>query len=116
MANRFALPLWRVPVIAAAIVAALLLNLPAADSALAAGPAAPTGLADSRIVTCFQGASPRCPNPIFFRRGATSARRYGHLYNINDKRYFTLHARAGQHMKVTITGAGPTRGIVTAPS
>lgn len=105
----------KLPVIAVAVLAAMFLNLPV-GSALAAGPAAPEFSVGTRLLICFRGASPRCPNPIFFRRGATSTRVYGRLYNINDKRYFSLRARAGQHMQVTITGAGPTRGIVTAPS
>jgi hypothetical protein len=71
----------------------------------------------SRIAPfCFRGTSPRCPNRIVFRRGATSARVWGRLFGIRDKRFFVLWARAGQHMQVTITGAGPTRGIVFFPA
>ena len=102
--------------IATALIAAIFLSLTASGAVLAAGPSEPALNVDSRILSCFRGASPLCPNLIFFRRGASSTRVYGRLFNINDKRYFTLRARAGQHMTVRITGAGPTRGIVTAPS
>jgi hypothetical protein len=116
MVRKFARLQFNLLPIAAALVAASFLILTSSGAALAAGPTGPVPALGSRVVTCFQGASPRCPNFIFFRRGATSGRVYGRLFNINDKRYFMLSARAGQHMKVTITGAGPTRGIVTAPS
>lgn len=51
--------------------------------------------------------------PITFRHGHGHA--YGNLRGIHDKARFTFHAHAGQHVKVKITGQGPTRGIVTSP-
>lgn len=53
---------------------------------------------------------------IKFKSGATVARMRGSLNGINDKALFVLRARSGQHMKVNISGAGPTRGIVLFPS
>lgn len=99
------------------VFAALFLSV--AMQASTAFAASTTGRAEAvsagRVRGCFQGASARCPNRIVFRRGATSARVFGRLFGINDHRFFVLRARAGQHMKVTITGAGPTRGIVFFP-
>ena len=104
---------WLVAVLGALLFA---LSLPLSSAASAAGPSAPQASPESwAVLRCFRGTSARCPNPIFFRRGATSTRVFGRLFGINDKRFLTLQARAGQHMKVTITGAGPTRGIVFFP-
>ncbi len=117
MQAQFARPHVTWSLLIAVLVALFLGVLGEASSALAANPlVAESSTADSVARRCFQGASPRCPNRIVFRRGATSARVFGRLFGIRDKRYFVLHARAGQHMRVTITGAGPTRGIVTSPS
>ena len=104
---------WLIAVLGALLFA---LSWPLSSAAFAAGPSAPPASAQNwMVVRCFRGASARCPNPIFFRPGATSVRRFGRLFGINDKRFFMLRAHAGQHMKVTITGAGPTRGIVFFP-
>jgi hypothetical protein len=104
---------WLIAVLGAVLFA---LSLPLSSAALAAGPSTPqASLENWTVLRCLRGASARCPNPLFFLRGATSARRFGRLFGINDKRFFTLRAHAGQHMKVTITGAGPTRGIVFFP-
>jgi hypothetical protein len=40
----------------------------------------------------------------------------GSLRSINDKALFILRARSGQRMRVNISGAGATRGIVIFPS
>lgn len=53
---------------------------------------------------------------IRFKTGATAARVKGSLKGINDEALFVLHARSGQHMRVNISGAGATRGVVTFPS
>ena len=53
--------------------------------------------------------------PITFRHGHTHGHAYGRLRGIHDKARFTFHAHAGQHVKVKITGQGPTRGTVTSP-
>jgi hypothetical protein len=115
MLQNFVVSTWKALPITAAVFGALFLSLSTTGAALAAGSQETDLSIDAHVTHCFQGASPLCPNPIFFRPGATSKRVYGRLFNINDKRYFTLHARAGQHMTVRITGAGPTRGLVTFP-
>jgi len=108
----------RARVLSFAVIGAVLLAF--AFSFGTASAAAPSGQAEAQYSPiakfCFRGASARCPNRIVFRRGATSARVWGRLFGIADKRFFVLWARAGQHMKVTITGAGPTRGIVFFPA
>ena len=53
--------------------------------------------------------------PITFRHGHAHAHAYGILRGIHSKARFTFHVRAGQHVRVKITGQGPTRGIVTSP-
>jgi hypothetical protein len=53
---------------------------------------------------------------IRFKPGATAARVRGSLRGVKDEALFVLHARSGQHMRVNISGAGPTRGIVIFPS
>jgi hypothetical protein len=53
---------------------------------------------------------------IKFKQGATVARVSGSLKGVNDEALFVLRARSGQHMRVNISGAGPTRGVVTFPS
>ena len=55
------------------------------------------------------------PRRIRIKHGHTSARVKGRLRNIHDDANFVLRARAGQHLKVTINGQGPTRGAVTSP-
>lgn len=44
------------------------------------------------------------------------ARATGHLSGVRDEALFVLRAGAGQHMRVEITGRGPTRGVVIFPS
>ncbi|HEY0323726.1 MAG TPA: hypothetical protein VGC66_22430 [Pyrinomonadaceae bacterium] len=53
---------------------------------------------------------------ITFKPGATSASVRSSLKGISDEALFVLRARSGQHMRVNISGAGPTRGIVIFPS
>jgi hypothetical protein len=53
---------------------------------------------------------------IKFKPGATVARVNGFLKGVNDEALFVLRARRGQHMRVKISGAGATRGVVTFPS
>lgn len=53
---------------------------------------------------------------IKFKQGATVARVSGSLKGVGDEALFVLHARSGQHMRVNISGAGATRGVVTFPS
>ncbi len=53
--------------------------------------------------------------PIVFRHGHTHARAYGTLHGIHSQALFYFHARSGQHVRVKITGQGPTRGVVTYP-
>lgn len=53
---------------------------------------------------------------IRFKPGATVARVRGSLKGVGDEALFVLRARSGQHMRVNISGAGPTRGVVTFPS
>jgi hypothetical protein len=53
---------------------------------------------------------------IRLKTGQTVAYVKGTLRHIHDEAYFVVRARAGQHMRVTITGEGPTRGVVTFPS
>lgn len=53
---------------------------------------------------------------IRFKRGATAARVRGSLRGVGDEALFVLRARSGQHMRVNISGAGATRGVVLFPS
>lgn len=53
--------------------------------------------------------------PITFRHGQTHAYAYGRLRGIHSQARFTFHAHMGQHVKVKVTGRGPTRGVVTSP-
>jgi hypothetical protein len=53
---------------------------------------------------------------IRLKKGQTVAYVKGTLRHIHDEASFVLRARAGQHMRITITGEGPTRGVVTFPS
>lgn len=53
---------------------------------------------------------------IRFRTGATVAKVSGTLKGVGDEALFVLRARSGQHMRVNISGDGPTRGVVTFPS
>ncbi|MFS8085988.1 MAG: hypothetical protein ACMG6H_10190, partial [Acidobacteriota bacterium] len=53
---------------------------------------------------------------VSFARGATVARARGYLRGVRDEALFVLRAKAGQHMRVEISGRGPTRGVVTFPS
>ena len=57
----------------------------------------------------------RAATPITFQHGQTQAHAYGHLQGIHSVAHFYFRARAGQHVKVEITGRGPTRGVVTTP-
>jgi hypothetical protein len=56
------------------------------------------------------------PQRVYFARGATVARVTGHLNGVGDEAVFVLRAGAGQHMRVEISGRGPTRGVVIFPS
>lgn len=53
---------------------------------------------------------------IYFARGATRASARGYLRGVNDQALFVLRAKAGQHMRVEISGRGATRGVVIFPS
>lgn len=53
---------------------------------------------------------------IRFRSGATAARVRGSLKGISDEAVFVLRARSGQHMRINISGEGPTRGTLLFPS
>ena len=54
---------------------------------------------------------------IHFKPGATSARVEGHLSGMKDEARFVLKAKAGQHMRATITTAdGSTVGMLYFPS
>jgi hypothetical protein len=61
-------------------------------------------------------ASPTAERRIQLKKGQTVAYVKGTLRHIHDEANFVLRARAGQHMRITITGEGPTRGVVTFPS
>lgn len=52
---------------------------------------------------------------ITFKKGAIQAEVTGHLSGSGEVCY-RAKARAGQHMKVSVQGDGPTRGTVAAPS
>lgn len=54
---------------------------------------------------------------IRFKPGATSARVEGHLSGMKDEARFVLKAKAGQHMRASITTAdGTTVGMLYFPS
>jgi hypothetical protein len=61
-------------------------------------------------------ASTTAERRIRFKKGQTIAYVKGTLRHIHDEASFVLRARAGQHMSITITGEGPTRGVITFPS
>jgi hypothetical protein len=61
-------------------------------------------------------ASTTAERRIRFKKGQTAASVKGTLSHIHDEAYFVLRARAGQRMRIIITGEGPTRGVVTFPS
>jgi hypothetical protein len=61
-------------------------------------------------------ASTTAERRIRLKKGQTVAYVKGTLRHIHDEAYFVLRARAGQHMRITITGEGPTRGVITFPS
>src|SRR6266446_9747591 len=52
------------------------------------------------------------PTRINFARGATRATARGYLRGGRDEVFFVLRAQANQHMRVEISGRGPTRGVV----
>src|SRR6185436_652149 len=56
------------------------------------------------------------PRRITFARGATVARATGYLRGVRDEKWFSLRARANQHMRIEIKGRGPTRGVLVFPS
>ncbi|MBD0373648.1 MAG: hypothetical protein ICV60_22630 [Pyrinomonadaceae bacterium] len=62
------------------------------------------------------GADAKKVRRIRFRQGATVAKVRGALKGVGDEALFVLRARSGQHMRVNISGDGPTRGTVTFPS
>ena len=53
---------------------------------------------------------------IRFARGATRATARGYLRGIRDEMYFVLRLNSGQHVRVEISGRGPTRGVLIFPS
>jgi hypothetical protein len=61
-------------------------------------------------------ASTTAERRIRLKKGQTVASVKGALRHIHDEASFVVRARAGQHMRITITGEGPTRGVVTFPS
>jgi hypothetical protein len=65
---------------------------------------------------CAAGQTKRAPRRIVFARGTTVARASGYMRHMHDELWFVLRAVAGQHMRVEINGAGPTRGVVVFPS
>jgi hypothetical protein len=69
------------------------------------------------MLSCIQASTAaKRARRIRFKTGATAARVSGSLKGIGDEALFVLRARSGQHMKVNISGAGPTRGTVIFPS
>ena len=56
------------------------------------------------------------PRRIKFARGATVARTTGYLRGVRDEAWFVFRAQSGQHMRIQISGRGPTRGVVIFPS
>jgi hypothetical protein len=68
------------------------------------------------LVSQISWASTTAERRIRFKKGQTAASVKGTLRHIQDEANFVLRARAGQHMRITITGEGPTRGVVTFPS
>jgi hypothetical protein len=68
------------------------------------------------LVSQIIWASTTAEKRIRFMKGQTVAYGKGTLRHIHDEAYFVLRARAGQHMRITITGEGPTRGVITFPS
>jgi len=58
----------------------------------------------------------QAPTRITFARGATRATARGYLRGVRDEVFFVLRAQANQHMRVEISGRGPTRGVVIFPS
>ncbi len=68
------------------------------------------------LVSQIIWASTAVDKRIRFKKGQTVACVKGNLRHIHDAAYFVLRARAGQHMRIEITGKGPTRGVVTFPS
>src|SRR5437588_2261935 len=58
----------------------------------------------------------QAPTRITFARGATRATARGYLRGVRDEVFFVLRAQANQHMRVEISGGGPTRGVVIFPS
>lgn len=79
---------------------------------LAAGAWALAGL----FLTTLAGTAAAAPIPIRFRPGQHHARAVSRLRGIHDQALFVFSARSGQHVRVKITGQGPTRGVVTYPS
>lgn len=50
------------------------------------------------------------------KNGQTTARTTGTLRGMKDEARFAFDARAGRHLTVTVSGKGPTRGMVIFPS
>ena len=68
------------------------------------------------LVSQIIWASTTAERRIRLKKGQTVAYVKGTLRHMHDEASFVLRARAGQHMRITITGEGPTRGVVTFPS
>lgn len=62
------------------------------------------------------GSTVRGVRRIMFKQGRTSVSIRGRLNGTSDEDYFVLRAKRGQHMRVEITGDGPTRGVVLFPN
>jgi len=62
------------------------------------------------------GAASASARPIHFQPGHTHARIWGYLRGIHSQALFYFYAHAGRHVRVKITGQGPTRGTVTYPN
>lgn len=68
------------------------------------------------LVVYSFGSTVRGVRRIMFKQGSTHVSIRGRLNGMNDEDYFVLRAKRGQHMRVEITGDGPTRGVVHFPN
>lgn len=53
---------------------------------------------------------------IIPQAGQPVTRIQGTLSGIRDEAFFIFHARAGQHLRVAVSGENPIRGVVIYPS
>jgi hypothetical protein len=64
---------------------------------------------------CRPGTSQSCPIHLRFTRGSYGVMVDGVLTRTPDARYYSIAARAGQHMIITFTGLGAMRGGIVYP-